>query len=1341
LYFFETAFCTYFLSCFHALHAYVSVGDDPLIAAKSPHEIAEMQNETYTINFNNISMLEFLRFASKVTNLNFIFEDVDMQFTVSLISEEPVTAKNVMAAMAQVLRIHDLILLEQDGNVILTKSTRVHQVPPIISSEHPEAPPPNTLLVTRVFRIKNANITSIANIIRSMMSDTALIEVSAETRQLIITDIATNVEQIASLLLSLDSPHSPLDIDTYVVKAVALNDLIALTQQILAPFTEGHPLIFVPQSDTNSIYIVSTPHLIERALTVMEDLDIPPKETMQGPQAKRSVYVYKVQNRTLKDITAELFEIVAQMKEQRVKHPALQQAIEGVEQAEDTNSLIFLASAEITTQLKDILTSLDSTTTSKTTYLIYKILRAPEEQIATSLKQLRDYLKASSRPDVDLIKAIEGMHYDKDVNCLVFIGTPFAIDKLKDILPTFDVIPIKGIKSTFLIYTPQGRSGEDLYSYIQDTYKNLKDSGLVNESFLQTLASVKWVASTNALLFTGDAQSLERILVILKQIDTPSLQTRVTEVFIYKPQFASAEQIQKGLQGLIPSLQKSNTFADQSLIKAIQELHWNPDSQSFTVTADTSTIERLKSLIASFDSSPTANPMAQGFFLYKLQNAQGDLVMQELKQLAEKIPSTSLQSQNLISAIQKIEWVRSRNALVLSGTADAIEQLKVLIADLDVPGTGAQAFYFYKSQYLPAEEILIVLQDLATDMKAGGLSDPALFETIASGRYVKTTNSVLFTGTQDSLDKVKNLIGTIDISSAVPTIQTVGNVTFLLYKLHTAQPEQFMASLKTFSAELQKSNPSDQALAQAVDSMKYIKENNSVLFTGKEEALKRLETITSQFDVPSKTPIPVARNAATFAIYTPKYVTGEELIGILCDFMNNLINSGVSNPELFDTINNLKWIPKTSSLLISGSQSSIAQVQELVQKFDMPGAEGLPAIETIENTSFLVYKLQYHSGVDIQSALKSIATNLMKTANPNASLADAIESLQWIEPTNSLIATGQQDVLVKLKELIQNIDIPLRQVFIEVLVIETALANIQNFGLQWGSQFQYFNKMVMQTGNFPVSAASGAQGGFPSLANALRPINMTSTPINTSIPFSTGFDLGVIGDIIMHKGRSFISLGSLLNALQADIDSTIVTNQKIITQDNRQSTIFVGNNIPYTGSLVTNITANTTNTANIEYRDVGVNLTITPILGENDIITLEIIEDLSSVVGGVGSLSTTTLTGITTNHSHMETRVSVPDNKFLILSGVIQDTKAHFRTAIPCLGSLPVVGLLFSENDRTNSKANVIIFIRPVIIRSFEQYKQLTEHQEWLYKDQARLPMLKEEFDEGLNIVKTPEDE
>lgn len=1278
-YFYKAALCASFIPLIYSPIAYTANVEEKFIEAAIESNI-DVDKDTYTANFNNIAIIEFIRFASRITGLNFVFTEAELQFPVTIVSEEPVTARNMMTVLSQVLRMHNLVLLEQDGNVLITTSTNVNQIPTIVSADLPDSRAGNAALITRIFRIKNANINSIANIIRPMTSQGALIEVSAETRQLIVTDITTNVEQIATLLASLDAPHSPLDVDTYVVRNISPSDLIQLTQQILNPFTEGNPLIFVPQAETNSVYIVSTPHLIDRAMTVMEDLDIPTKPVLIGKPALtgKDIFIYKPIFLAPSDLLDELTQIGSQLKKSGGIPSELEKAIDAATVVKDTGSVMFVADVPTTVKLKDILAAIDSNPF---------LTRAGERS-----------------------------------------------------------------KSTFLAYQPLYRPGEELVTELNDLKKSLQQSGLANPPLLATLDSMKWVATADTLIFTGDPQSIERIQGILKSVDAPTPYLKSSQIYIYKPLYTSQDQILVALHALIPALQKTNTMADDNLIATIKEMQWNPETQSFLITSDPASIERLKELFASIDSPIQGGGTGtKEFYLYKLEHAHCDALLAELKSIAKKMPVTSLQGQNLISAIDRIECIESNNSLLITGTTDIIEQIKALIAEFDLSTTtgisaGAHSFLIYKAKYLPASQIEAALKDLSSDLAASGLNDPQLFRTIDTMRYVEQTNSLVFTGTQEGLDKTQNLINTIDTSAALGSIQNIGNVTFFLYKVQAASPDKLVTSLKSFAADLKQSNIQDKNLADAINTAKWIKETNSLLFTGTPDALEKIEQLVKKFDLPALGgPVHVERAAPVFQIYNPKYVNGDELISILCDFMENLMASGVSDPGLFDTINNLKWIDKTSSLLVSGDQASVDKVQQLLVKFDIPNKDiSTPSIESIENTSFLVYKLQFHPGNDIQRALQQVATSLSKgTAAPTA-LVDAIHSLQWIQVTNSLLCSGQQDVLVKLKDLIQNLDIPLRQVFIEVLVIQTTLNNQQNFGLMWGGQVKYLNKTILQSGNFPLSSTQGSQ--TPSAATQfptnLQAINATTTPTNNTIPFSTGFDLGVIGDIIMHKGKSFISLGSLLNAIQLDTDSTVILNPKIITQDNRQSTVFVGQNVPYTGALVTSTTSSQTQTANIEYRDVGVSLTITPILGDGDVITMDIIHDISQITNGTNvTTSNQQLTGIQTNHTHMETRVHVPNNHFVALSGMINDQKTHYRTAIPCLGGLPVIGALFSENDRQAQKGNIIIFVRPQIVNTSDEYKAITEHQEWLYKDSARLPVLKEEFDEGIDMVKLPENE
>lgn len=1162
---------------------------------------AEMQ-PGYTINFNNVSFTEYLRFISRILNKNFVFEEGDLQFTVTIVSEEPVSAQNIMSTLIQVLRIHGLNLLEEGDNFLITKSKDVNQIPTIVSQDLPNSDMTRAPMITRVFRIKNANAATLVNILKPMMSTTALLEVSQETRQLIVTDIATNVEKIASLLASLDAPLSPLEIDTYVTVNVSPKDLITLTTQLVSPFADGNPLILVPQIETNTVFVVSTPYLIEKALSVMADLDIPSK-VAAGALGTQNIYLYKIQKSGGSAILIQLEKLATNLSKEPNPPTPLITALMNAKYVKESNSILFISDETTLGKIKEIIGNLDAETIPTSNVFIYSVVHNNDQQLQDALNQMASKLKSSASPDENLIDTIETM---------------------------------------------------------------------------------QWIPTTSSLVFTGNQDSLQKIENFLKTLDSSSVSSMQNK--------ASA-------------------------------------SEAHTV------------------------------ILYPLEHAQGDKVLANLKKVANHLNESSFPNTDLIQAIHDTKWVEEDNSLVLTGTKTAIEELKPIVARFDAEAMKPEktSFFIYKPVNKPPKEIEKSLQELANDLEASGLADVELLETVASAKHIPLTNSILFTGTAPALQKLKELLMTLDVPSGESTkVQHVGALTFLIYKIKYVPANQLMASLNSFSADLQRSNSLDPELGQALGSMKWIKETNSLLFTGTQASLEKVEGLVQRFDLAElkpKTPAPPAPPtpvvSGTYALYKPHYRTGDELISMLSEFEQNLTNSGIKDTPLADTIANLKWIDTTSSILIPGDQASIAKVQDLLQKFDIPEKGATPNIEAFDNTSFLVYKLQYHKGKDISDALRKIALEFAKNPTPtNKNLIDAIHSIQWIPITNSLLVSGEQDILTRLRELISNLDVPLRQVFIEILVIETTLGNQQQFGLQWGGKFQYLNKVSAGTGNFPVvNPVTGTGGPNTTFQNGLNAINGTTGPTTAGIPLLQGFDLGVLGDIIMHKGKSFLSLGSLVNALETDNDATIVMNPKIITQDSNTSTIFVGQNLPYNSALTTiqGSGVATSQTSNIEYRDIGFNLNITPVLGNNDIVTLDINTDITSQINtptsGQSNGQTFQVNGISTTHTSMSTKVHVPSDNFLVLSGMLHDTKKHYRSQIPCLGGLPVIGAIFSENDRDDAKDNIIIFVRPHIINTYEEYRQITERQQTLYKDEAVLPILKEEFDSGIDWVKTPTDE
>nr|NGX60474.1 Type II secretion system protein D [Chlamydiota bacterium] len=1132
-------------------------------------------------------------------------------------------------------------------------------------------------IVTRIFRIQNANLNSIAGIIRPMMSQGAMVDVSNETRQLIVTDITTNVDKIATLLRSLDAPHSPLEIDTYKARHVPAEQLIELAKQLVLPFVEDNPLILVAQADSNAIFIVSTPNLIERSIEVLEDLDIRPKD-VKGPIGDR-VFLYKIENKSGEELLEAIEEIAEELQGTGMQSIKLVAALSNAKYIQESNSLMFITDAETQTKIETILKTLDTFSESRNFY-IYKIQKAGKEQVEKSLEQLARSLKRSDS-DRDLVDAIQSLRYIKETNSFIFTGTDEALKKLKEILPTFDVaIAEYSPSSHYWLYTPQYLSGKELEDAIEDLDDKLASSGLSDEPLLNAIHSMKWIPSTNTLLFTGTPAALENIQSMIKLIDVPA--GAATKIFLYKPRYINNEQIEEALDELADKLDHKN-LSDRNLATAIDDMTWIPESQAFLFKADPGTIEKIEDFLQDIDNPKEAEAIASSYYLYKLKYARGDDVIDHLEKIAKNLPERDPTQKAIIKVIDHASFLRDTNAVLLTGALKAVEDVKLLIEQFDVPGSTPPSFektsfFIYKPKHLSPVGLEESLKETAQDLKKSGLLDPTLLQSIDTMRVVEMTNSVIFTGTKESLAKTKEIIATLDIAGVLDEqLGEFAGHSFFIYKVRYIDITEMMKLLKNVIENLQKEGvDKNKLLIKALKTAKELRETHSILFTGTPAVLEKIAELLKQLDTPG---IGEAREAGEYVIYKPVNVSGPELIDMMCDFMQNLEKTGVRDQGLFQTIRNLQYIQRTSYILISGDQQSVEKTQELLRKFDVPGTGAVTSLTQLE-TSFLIYKLHYHQGTEIQQALKQIGQDL-SSAEPGSgsNLLTAINSIQWIKMTNSLLATGSPDVLTQLKELIQNIDVPLRQVFIEVLIIKTSLTNNQQFGLQWGGKAQYLNRFAAGASNFP----SPNQGGTAnqSLAQPLGEVNITRRPLSTDIANPSisagGFDLGVIGDIILHKGKSFISLASLVNALNQDSDSVVVMNPKIVAQDNQQSTIFVGENIPFQGSQVTTNGAAQQISTNLEYRDVGTNLTITPILGTNDVVTLEISNEITAQV-----LNTTgagqELQGLQTSRTSLNARVSVPNKHFVALSGMIQDEKNHDRSSIPCLGGLPVIGVIFS---------------------------------------------------------------
>ena len=522
--------------------------------------------------------------------------------------------------------------------------------------------------------------------------------------------------------------------------------------------------------------------------------------------------------------------------------------------------------------------------------------------------------------------------------------------------------------------------------------------------------------------------------------------------------------------------------------------------------------------------------VSNNFLMYHPKYRTGPDLLASIQDITRNLQHSKLTDPNFLHALESVRWISSTNSLVFTGDPQSLERIKEMLTAMDTPtGKAAKAseYYMYKPKLRSAQQIQQDLKDIADDMQQAGLANPELIETINSSRYVEATNSLLFTGTPESIAEIKNLLQTID--SAAPGVQQIGAVTFLIYKIKYASGPQLLSSLKALIPDLQKAE-ADQELVATLQNARYIAETNSIIFTGPPSALEKAEKLAERFDIPAlaaPSQIPERPSPEIFKLYKPRCLSGEELIHTMQDFEQNLIDSGIQKRDLFDTINNLKWIAKTRSILVSGSEDSVNEVMELLQRFDNPASiamgETPPPLEPFDDVSFMIYKLHYHQGTEIVTALKQVGAELQNSSegDQNKNLIAAINSVQWVEVTNSLLGSGDPSTLAKLRELVQNIDVPLRQIFVEVLVINTDINDLLDFGLTWASQGKITSRIGFATGNQPSSSSfiESGNGSLPStFFQNLGQISATRTPTGTDVPFATVLTSGLSAISFCTKG-------------------------------------------------------------------------------------------------------------------------------------------------------------------------------------------------------------------------------
>ena len=1283
----------------------------------------------YKINFKQVKAEEFLQFLSEIAGLNFVYNPSDLNFFINLVSDEEMTIETIVSGFVQTLRIQGFNLLEENGTLIIHRSQDIKEMPMLLNSEtvKGESVPP---IVTKIYQVKNSPVEVISSLIQPFLSTTSVIEVFNERRLLIISDVVQNILSIDSLVKAIDQPETGAVNIIYDSQYFQPSELVSIASPILDTLCGGKSYSLLPQDATQRVYIVGSSELADKALEVFQQIEEKASK-QQISITTGNILLYRAQNRSIQSIAIALRTIAKDSKRSDYNSSSFSKMVDEANLIAP-DMLLFIGEPVQISKISNLIKTIDTPQQVKSD-LTFSIIKLQHASGKTVLENIRSMGKDIPEDDAneDFILALETLRWNKDTNSIVVQGSPHVIEEITSLINKIDK-PV-GSTADFSIIKLQNVSGKFVLDQLNQMTSQLTDSS-ENMPFITAVRDLQWNKLNNTITVRGNPQIIQQLTDIITKLDIHTVSS--TQYIIYKPTTMTAPELQKILQGIAHDLENAGT-ADPSLIQSVKGIKVIKNSNSIIVSGSEANIGKIREMITSVDSH-TQTPAKTGFSIIKLQNVSGKYVLDQLKQMASQLPD-STENMPFIQAANDVQWNKDNNTLTIQGNPQIIQQLTDIITKLDIHTVSSTQYIIYKPTNMTAQELQKILQGIANDLENAGTADPSLLQTIKGIKVIKNSNSIIVSGSEANIAKIREMITAVDSLTQSPSkISQVGTATFLSYVPKSKTAKELLAQLKSTTKDIREEDPE---LVKTIDQAKI--SEGTIVFSGSAENLEKIEKLLDSFDqkFPGST---TKQEADNYQNYKPVYKTGPDLIKEVQGYVDHISDNGVNNRGLIKSVENLKFL--NGRIVVVGTQENVTQILKLFQEFDTPSADlSKPSttIESYENIGFLNYKLNFHTGSDIQLALKQIGEELQLTKNTkNESLVNAISSLQWIRVTNSLVATGDPTTLQKLKEIIASVDIPLKQVFIEVLVIETDTTNTLDVGLRWGGYSNFKGKFAGVGSNYPrVDSTDGltfqdtVKGSSTTAGSSSSGVNAVNGPSPNLFNSLSSGQLGIIGDIIFHGGKSYLTLSSLLTALQEEARITTVLNQKIMAQDSRMSQIFVGQNVPFTGSIITTSGISQSTNANLEYRNIGVSLNITPNIGDNGIITLEIDEEITEEAntGTQGdAVNTQAVAGIRTKKSSMQTRVHVPDKAFVVLSGQIRNTQTKAKSGLPCLGGLPVIGAAFTQSSSNDALSDIIIFIRPEIIQTSDQWKEVSEQQEDIVREQGN----PEAFDRAVDLVK-----
>ena len=500
---------------------------------------------------------------------------------------------------------------------------------------------------------------------------------------------------------------------------------------------------------------------------------------------------------------------------------------------------------------------------------------------------------------------------------------------------------------------------------------------------------------------------------------------------------------------------------------------------------------------------------------------------------------------------------------------------------------------------------------------------------------------------------------------------------------------------------------------------------NALVITDYAENLKRIDRIIASLDQPP----------AGEPVFVPvRYASALDLVSILGRLADSSAGGAAGAASEAQQRVTMVADPRSNSIIIrSENPARVARVRQLIADLDTPGRPG--------GNIFIIY-LKNADATRVAATLRSLLSGGGDTVLPgfNASalasgtgsgltgtqistpagsttatgvasggggggLSAGGASIQADPTNNALIIQASEPVYNNLRAIIEKLDIRRAQVYVEALIVEVSADRAAQFGIQW--------QALSGIGRSGLQGVGGTNFGARGSGNNI---------IDTSVSLSSagqGLNLGIINGTVVVPGLGqILNLAFLLRALESDANANILSTPALLTLDNEEAKIVVGQNVPFiTGQYAqTGSASSVTPFQTIERRDVGLTLRVRPQITEGGSIRLLLYQEVSRVD------STSNPAGIITNKRSLESSVTIDDGQIVVLGGLIQDAFTDNNEKVPLIGDLPLLGGLFRYDTRQRVKTNLMVFIKPTVVRGPHSADALTQDRyDYLIGEQQRM--------------------